>query len=124
MITLENVTKRYFSLVAIDRVSFTIPHGQVLGVLGPNGAGKTTLFKLIAGFLNPDTGEVRPTHGYWPRIGYKPERLLFPNQMSIAAYLTMIARVSNIPRPEMDDAVRQALAEVKLLESSTKRIGQ
>ena len=124
MITIDNVTKRYFSLVAVDRVSFTVPRGQVLGILGPNGAGKTTLFNLIAGFLNPDSGEIRPTHGYWPGIGYKPERLLFPNQMRVAEYLAMIARLSNLPGNAIKQTVGEALAQVKLLESSSKRIGQ
>lgn len=124
MITIDNVTKRFYSLVAVDGVSFIIPRGRVVGVLGPNGAGKTTLFKLIAGFLNPDSGEVRPTYGYWPAIGYKPERLLFPNQMRVDEYLIMIARLSNIPRTAVGDTVREALSEVKLLESSAKRIGQ
>lgn len=124
MITIDNVTKRFYSLVAVDGVSFTIPRGRVVGVLGPNGAGKTTLFKLIAGFLNPDSGEVRPTYGYWPAIAYKPERLLFPNQLRVAEYLVMIARLSNIPRQKISEAVHEALSDVKLLESAGKRIGQ
>lgn len=124
VITIDNVTKRFYSLIAVDGVSFTVPRGRVVGVLGPNGAGKTTLFKLIAGFLNPDSGEVRPTYGYWPAIGYKPERLLFPNQLRVDEYLVMIARLSSVPRHTIDDAVHEALAEVKLLESAGKRIGQ
>lgn len=124
MITIDNVTKRFYSLVAVDGVSFTIPRGRVVGVLGPNGAGKTTLFKLIAGFLNPDSGEVRPTYGYWPAIAYKPERLLFPNQLRVEEYLVMIARLSNIPRLKISEAVHEALSDVKLLESAGKRIGQ
>ena len=124
MITIDNVTKRYFSLLAVDRVSFTVPRGQVLGILGPNGAGKTTLFKLIAGFLNPDSGEIRPTQSLWPVIGYKPERLLFPNQMRVSEYLAVIARLGGVSRKVVDENVRAALAQVKLHESSEKRIGQ
>jgi len=124
VITIDNVTKRYFSLLAVDRVSFTVPRGQVLGILGPNGAGKTTLFKLIAGFLNPDSGEIRPTQSVWPVIGYKPERLLFPNQMRVSEYLAVIARLGGVSRKVVDENVRAALAQVKLLESSEKRIGQ
>ena len=124
MIAIDNVTKRYYSLVAIDRLSFTVPRGMVVGVLGPNGAGKTTLFKLIAGFLKPDSGEIRPTQDYWPVLGYKPERLLFPNQMKVADYLVMIARLSNIRGAAVTGAVNEALEIVKLSESATKRIGQ
>lgn len=122
MIKLEDVTKRYYSLVAVNRVSFTIPRGEVVGLLGPNGAGKTTLFKLIAGFLNPDEGTIRPDRGAWPAIGYKPERLLFPNQMHVRAYLEMVARLSDLPASQIDDAVATSMAQVKLTEAAGKRI--
>lgn len=124
MITIDNVTKRYYSLVAIDRLSFTIPRGQILGVLGPNGAGKTTLFKLIAGLLKPDSGEIRPAQDYWPVMSYKPERLLFPNQMQVSDYLAMMARLNNIRASALKDTVRSTLAAVKLQDSASKRIGQ
>ncbi len=78
MITLEDVTKNYYSLTALDRVSLTIPRGEVLGLLGPNGAGKTTLLKLVSGLIAPTNGRLFPQTKGWPAIGYKPERLLFP----------------------------------------------
>lgn len=124
LITIDNVTKRYYSLVAVDRVSFSVPQGQIIGILGPNGAGKTTLFKLIAGFLNPDSGEIRPRDSYWPAIGYKPERLLFPNQMRVAEYLTVIARLGNLRGARVEASVQETLTQVKLTDASTKRIGQ
>jgi len=123
LIRLEEVTKRYYSLVAVDHVSFTIPRGEVVGILGPNGAGKTTLLKLIAGFLNPDEGTIRPQGGAWPAIGYKPERLLFPNQLRVRAYLQMVARLSDLPAAQIDDAVAHSLAQVKLTAAAAKRIG-
>lgn len=122
MIKLTDVTKRYYSLVAVDHVSFSIPRGEVVGILGPNGAGKTTLFKLIAGFLNPDEGSIHPRGGNWPAIGYKPERLLFPNQMRVADYLQMVARLSNVPSGQVKAAVAESLAQVKLTQAAGKRI--
>lgn len=124
MIKLQDITKRYYSLVAVDHVSFEIPRGEVLGILGPNGAGKTTLFKVIAGFLNPDTGQMSPAGGRWPDIGYKPERLLFPNQMRVKEYVMMVAHLSGLRGGRARSAVDQALAEVKLEHASSKRIGQ
>ncbi len=124
VITIDNVTKRYYSLTAVDRVSFSLPRGQVLGVLGPNGAGKTTLFRLIAGLLRPDSGQIRPTHDYWPVIGYKPERLLFPNQMRVADYLAAVARLTNLNSELLRQSVNEALAQVSLLDAANKRIGQ
>ncbi len=94
-----------------------------MGLLGPNGAGKTTLFKLIAGLLLPDQGSIYPTDGHtWPAIGYKPERLLFPNELQVKHYLEVVARICNIPKREIETAVHQALSQVDLLPAAHKKI--
>ena len=49
LLTCDTVTKRYGALVAVNKMSFDLVNGEVLGIGGPNGAGKTTLFDLIAG---------------------------------------------------------------------------
>ena len=58
MLTVENLTKRFSGLVAVDNASLTAPEGAITGLIGPNGAGKTTLFAMAAGFLKPDAGTV------------------------------------------------------------------
>ncbi len=123
VITLSNVTKRYYQLVAVDDINLTIPRGEVLGVLGPNGAGKTTLFRLIAGFLNPDRGEITPHNGVWPTLGYKPEQLLFPTRMRVRAYLEMFASLANIQRAQIPERVTESLARVRLEGAAQKKIG-
>lgn len=122
MVEITNVTKRFYSLTAIDQVSLKVPRGEVVGLLGPNGAGKTTLLKLIAGLLKPDTGRIRPITGYWPAIGYKPERLLFPNQLRVSRYLELVAGLSNIARSDIEKVVFESLARVDLLEAAGKKI--
>jgi branched-chain amino acid transport system ATP-binding protein len=59
LLEVENLTKRFGGLTAVDNVSFHVDEGQMLGIIGPNGAGKTTLFNLITGYLKPDSGNVR-----------------------------------------------------------------
>jgi branched-chain amino acid transport system ATP-binding protein len=59
ILEVDNVTKRYGGLVAVDSVSFAVAPGEILGIIGPNGAGKTTLFGLISGFIPPSKGDVR-----------------------------------------------------------------
>jgi branched-chain amino acid transport system ATP-binding protein len=58
LLTLQNVTRRFGGLVAVNDISFTVPAGGVTAVIGPNGAGKTTLFSLISGFLPPSAGRI------------------------------------------------------------------
>jgi branched-chain amino acid transport system ATP-binding protein len=55
----QAVTKRFGGLIAVDKVSFEIRPGEILGLIGPNGAGKTTLFNTITGFLTPEEGSIQ-----------------------------------------------------------------
>src|SRR5512134_3399211 len=58
-IAIRELSKRFGSLVVVDRASFEIGEGELFTLLGPSGCGKTTLLRLIAGFNTPDEGEVR-----------------------------------------------------------------
>jgi branched-chain amino acid transport system ATP-binding protein len=58
LLSVDNVSKRFRGLVAVDRLSFAVPAGKIYAVIGPNGAGKTTLFNMIAGVFAPNTGTI------------------------------------------------------------------
>jgi branched-chain amino acid transport system ATP-binding protein len=58
LLTVDNVSKRFRGLVAVDRLGFEVPEGSIYAVIGPNGAGKTTLFNMIAGVHPPDGGAI------------------------------------------------------------------
>jgi branched-chain amino acid transport system ATP-binding protein len=58
LLQVENVSKRFGDLVAVDGVSMTVAQGELRAVIGPNGAGKTTFFNLISGFLTPSSGRI------------------------------------------------------------------
>ncbi|MCA9996267.1 MAG: ABC transporter ATP-binding protein [Anaerolineales bacterium] len=123
MIEINSVTKSYYSLTALDNITLKIPRGAVLGLLGPNGAGKSTLLKLVAGFIKPDKGMIKPLGRGWPIIGYKPERLLFPNHLTVAQYMETVAGVSNIPSVASEKAIYESLAQVNLVNEADKKIG-
>jgi len=59
LLEVEEVSRRFRGLLAVDAVSFAVPAGEIFAVIGPNGAGKTTLFNLIAGALPPSAGTIR-----------------------------------------------------------------
>jgi branched-chain amino acid transport system ATP-binding protein len=58
LLTVENVSKRFGGLLAVDEASFSVATGSITALIGPNGAGKTTLFSIISGFLSPEGGRI------------------------------------------------------------------
>src|SRR2546428_467896 len=79
LLTVENVTKRFGGVMAVDRCSLHIRRGTITGLIGPNGAGKTTLFNIIAGVYRPDAGHV------WfegERIDGLPTHRIFARQIA------------------------------------------
>jgi branched-chain amino acid transport system ATP-binding protein len=59
ILEVQNITKRFGGIVAVDDVSFDVREGEILGIVGPNGSGKTTLFDVISGYQQADGGHVR-----------------------------------------------------------------
>jgi len=98
-IKIEQVSKFYGSQKALDRVSFEIGTGELIGFLGPNGAGKSTLMKIITGYLSSDggtvtiNGEVVETKNVAIRsqIGYLPENNPLYTDLYVREYLEMVA---------------------------------
>ncbi len=75
LIAVKGLTKRFGGLIAIDGVDFHVSKGEIVSLIGPNGSGKTTFFHLLAGFHEPDSGEIQfsPADGSTRRIdGLKP----------------------------------------------------
>lgn len=62
LLSLDDVSKRFRGLIAVDRLGFEIEQGEIFAVIGPNGAGKTTLFNMIAGVFPPDSGVITFSH--------------------------------------------------------------
>lgn len=58
MIRIENLSKQFNKVLAVDHIDLHVPPGEVMGFLGPNGAGKTTTIRMVAGLMKPDTGTI------------------------------------------------------------------
>ena len=105
MINVHNITKRYGAIEALRGVSFSIEPGEIVGLLGPNGAGKSTAIKIITGFLHPDDGWVEidgkgvltDLRAVQARIGYLSENTPLYPELSVQAYLMMIADLRDVP---------------------------
>ena len=122
MIEINNVSKSFYDFKALDNVTLRIERGTVVGLLGSNGAGKTTLFKLIAGLLHPDGGSIRPSASRWPKVGYKPDRLVFPNHLRVKEYLGYVVGLCEIPKSDAERVIFESLAQVGLTDAASRRI--
>ena len=106
MIHVENLTKYYSSLCAVDRISFDIQRGEILGLLGPNGAGKTTTLRMLTGFLRPTSGTICvkdyniDQHALEVKklLGYLPESAPLYHEMLVYDYLDYVANIRELDR--------------------------
>lgn len=112
MITVENLTKYYGDLCAVDRVNLQIRKGEIVGLLGPNGAGKTTTLRMLTCYLQPTSGTIR-VHDYDIHehslqiknlLGYLPESAPIYPEMLVYDYLTFVADVRGL---DGDDRLHQ-----------------
>lgn len=135
MIEINNLSKRYGTLTAVDDITFSVSPGQVLGFLGPNGAGKSTTMKMITGFLAPTSGTIRVCgHDVQSAplqakavMGYLPEGAPSYGEMTVRGFLSFIADVRGLSgerrRARLDDVIgRLALGGVleQMIETLSK----
>jgi len=123
MIVVDNISKSFGSVKAIDNLSFKVKEGEIVGLLGPNGAGKTTTMRIMAGFFTPDRGTVEinginvlenPTEAQ-KIIGYLPENNPLYKDMLVCDLLDFVLETREIENKKqaLDFAVENAnIAEV------------
>jgi ABC-2 type transport system ATP-binding protein len=125
MIEIEDLRKEYDDLVAVDRVSLTIPPGEIYGLIGPNGAGKTTTMRIVCGLLEPTEGRVRvngvdvlvDAERAQKSIGYLSDFFSLYEDLKVWEYLDYFAHAYKMAESEIPgritDVIRQAGLEVK-----------
>jgi len=110
MLEVKALCKSYRGLPAIDKVSFSVGAGQIVGYVGPNGSGKSTTVKIVTGLLEPNTGQVlfegesirNNLQGYRAAFGYVPEEAHVYTHLSGLEYLQLIGRLRNMPEALID----------------------
>jgi ABC-2 type transport system ATP-binding protein len=123
MIELRNLSKRYGKFTAVDRISLTIPPGELYGLLGPNGAGKTTTMRMIAGILQPTAGQVLiagidvATHPIEAkrRLGFIPDRPFVYDKLTGAEFMRFVAGLYGQSGGEIEDRIDELLELFELL---------
>ncbi len=132
MIKVEDLTKYYGPTLAVDRVSFEVQKGEVVGFLGPNGAGKTTTMRMLTCYLEPSGGSVEVA-GYnvydHPRevrrnIGYLPESCPLYPEMNVVDYLNYIAELRQVPSQARRGRISEMVEVTGLKDVLHKDIGE
>jgi ABC-2 type transport system ATP-binding protein len=122
LISVENLTKRYATKTAVERVSFEVGKGEILGFLGPNGAGKTTTMRIISGFMPATDGVVR-VGGFDVAeqpiqarrcIGYLPENPPLYTEMTVFGYLRFVAKIKGVASAKVDAEVKRVMDKVNI----------
>lgn len=128
IIRLQHVTKEFGSTKALDRVSFQVSKGEIVGFVGANGAGKTTTISTILGFIRPTSGEVelfntkvspQKAHLLHSRVGYAAGDMGLPTRLTGAQYLAFV--MHQIPG---DHSKRYAELCVRFKPQLEKKIGE
>jgi ABC-2 type transport system ATP-binding protein len=128
VIEVQNLTKRYGSITAVNNISFRVERGEILGFLGPNGAGKTTTMRIITGYMPPTEGRViiagfdaldQPIDAK-KRTGYLPETPPLYPDMTVRDYLLFVAAIKNIPRVNRKAKVDQTLERARVTDMADR----
>lgn len=122
MLVVQNLTKKYGKLTAVDSLSLTIEKGSIFGFIGPNGAGKTTTMKIIATLLRPTSGNVwiageeinRNPGKIRKLIGYMPDFFGVYDDLKVSEYLDFYAASYGIPPSKRKDIIGDLLELVDL----------
>lgn len=131
MIKVENLTKSYGAVKAVEGISFEVEKGEIVGFLGPNGAGKSTTMRMLSGYLPPTSGRAEIA-GYdifkdslraREHIGYMPEHVPLPQDMRVTEYLRFRAALKGVPGRRINERLNDVLDLCSLKDVQRKLIG-
>jgi ABC-2 type transport system ATP-binding protein len=132
MIKVENLTKRYAGVTALNGVSFEVGRGEIVGFLGPNGAGKSTTMKILTGFIPASAGQVtvagcdvfEESLEVRRHIGYMPENNPLYVDMRVGEYLKFRAKLKGVARADRKERVQEAMEKTGIADVQKRVIGQ
>ncbi len=131
MIEARRLSKMYGPVTAVDRISFEMGRGEVVGLLGPNGAGKTTTMRLLTTYLPPTSGRASLCgHDVLDDplaarrcVGYLPENAPLYGEMRVREYLDFRAKLKDVPRSKRRRSIAEAVARCGLSDVENRVVG-
>jgi ABC-2 type transport system ATP-binding protein len=122
MIELDNASRNYGPKVAVDRLTLTVPAGELFAFLGPNGAGKTTTIKMIVGLLRPSSGSVRvgghdmvtQARAAASLLGYVPDDPYLYEKLSGREFLEFVGRMRGFDTAETSRRIARQTEDFRL----------
>jgi ABC-2 type transport system ATP-binding protein len=132
MIDVQDLTKYYGTVCAVDRIDLRIERGEIVGLLGPNGAGKTTTMRMLTGYLPPTSGTIRvkdytiaeDSLPIRKLMGYLPESAPLYPEMLVYDYLRFVAELRELRGTEAEGRIRELADMCGLKEVMHKPIGE
>jgi ABC-2 type transport system ATP-binding protein len=129
IVSLENVTRHYGDLAAVEGVTLQVPAGTLLGVIGPSGSGKTTLIRMLTGTLEPTHGKLtvlgqnprKFTRHVREKIGYMPQHFVLYDELTAAENVSFVASLFGLLWPRRGRRVREVLKLVDLWDARGRR---
>ena len=130
-VSIEQLTKHYGKLVALDDVSLRISSGEVFGLLGPNGAGKSTLLKTLVGILRPTSGTIKideidivgEPEKAKRMIGYLPENPSLYTGLTTQEFLQFIGKIREVNDEVLDREISESLKSFNLEDKRNSLVG-
>ena len=131
MIRVSELSKRFGATLAVDRLSFEVARGEVVGFLGPNGAGKTTTIRVLCGY-HPATSGTASIAGHdveqaslqaRQQLGYLPENVPIYPDLRVVEFLRYRAALKGVPAKERTLAVDRAMAKADITDVARKLVG-
>lgn len=127
----KELTRKFGSLVAVDRVNLSIPRARIYGFLGPNGSGKSTTIRMLCGLLKPTSGSAEVLGYQMPReaekirrnIGYMTQKFSLYEDLSVRENLTFLCRIYGLDRAQQKQRIADSLDHYALADRWKQRAG-
>ncbi len=127
MLKVENISKNYGKVKAVDHLSFTCDNGEIFGLLGENGAGKTTTFRMIMGLLETKEGKItlngeKIDYTKTDKIGFVTEERSLLTKLTVEEQIQFYGALKNMQDKRIDEAITYWLKRFQIEEYRTRKI--